>query len=150
MRAVLLSFGFKKQGNTYARSVGDVVHLINLQSSRTSSAAILHCTINLGVVVPRLESPWLKADIGRTHWSERLGHLAGQNDRWWTATSSGDAEAAGDEITTLLETVGLRALDDLSSSDALCRLWETGVGPGLTDTQRRRYRDELKKIVRPS
>ena len=136
--------GFRRRGSRFLRDVGDVVHLVQLQSSTQSTAAALRMTANLGVF-----SPVVDRALGGTiaeptepdcHWRERLGFLTPANsDVWWTVRESKNAAAVADELKRDLAQGGLPTLDRLASTQALRVLWESGAAPGLIDYERKRY-----------
>jgi len=137
----LKPLGFRKSGAKFIRSQGDVVHFIELQSSRTSTAQELIVTVNVGVFAPSLlypESTQLsKPSWSECHWTERLGHLCPEHkDLWWTITSPESATLAAGDITHRIKEFALPALARLESVASLVALWRSGRGPGLTKGQR--------------
>jgi hypothetical protein len=144
MAEALRPVGFHKRGSCFERSLTDVVHLVGLQASTSSTAALLRITANLAIWVPSLADGRDRPDIWSSHWRQRLGELMPErSDRWWTITTEQEAAVAATEITSGLLSYGLPALDSLSSVAALQQVWEAGKSPGLTKTQSQRYVERL-------
>jgi hypothetical protein len=138
--------GFRKSGLKFSRPLTDVVHLVSVQSSVSSTASSLRATVNLGVWVPALADNGAKPDIWAAHWRERLGFLMPDpTDRWWEACSDREAAAAALEIGHALRTFALPVLDSLATADALAALWRSGRSPGLTEPGAQRYLDALDR-----
>jgi hypothetical protein len=140
--------GFKRRGQLFERSVGDVVHLVQLQKSRSSSADALRATVNLAIWVPALAP--IRAGIRDApsepgaQWRERLGFTMPQRrDLWWDVRSEAEAEQVAADIAASLQSYGLPRLDAVRSSEELENLWRKGLGPGLTEHQRRRFLEQL-------
>lgn len=136
--------GFKKRGSTFHREVGDVIHLVSLQASQSSSASTLRVTVNLAVAVPSLGGRL--DDVWSAQWRERIGTLLPEpQDRWWNVSSAQEAEAVVQEISQFLAQYGLPAQARISSTAELLQLWESGKSPGLTAVQASRYVDQLRR-----
>ncbi|MCG3134332.1 MAG: hypothetical protein HMLKMBBP_01637 [Planctomycetes bacterium] len=128
MAAVLRPAGFRKRGSVFERSVANVVHLVSLQSSASSTVRACRVTVNLAVWVPRLH-PTRNPDVWDSPWQQRLGSVMSEpGDRWWPLESDASADSAADEIRSALTRFGLPALDALSSESALLELWRSGKG----------------------
>ena len=152
MRALLAPRGFRKRGATFRRDVGDVVHVIQLQSSTKSTAEVLVATVNVGVFSRELErqlaGPIVEPTEPDCHWRERLGFLTpARRDTWWDVRSDKEAREAAAEIAELVGRYALPALDKLGSTERLRALWETGRSPGLTDFTRTQY---LRALGQPA
>jgi hypothetical protein len=142
---VLSAAGFKRHRFGFERKVGNVLHLVALQSSQSSTASRLRTTINLAVWAPDLAEPNAKPDIWSAQWRERIGKLMPQaQDHWWTVSSLKEAEQAAQQISEALVGPGLSALDRISSTSDLLQLWETGHSPGLTQMQAAKYANKLR------
>ncbi len=127
MTELLRPLGFRKTGTLFSRAVNDVLHLISLQSSTSSTASSLRATLNIAVWVPALAEANQRPDVWSAHWQERIGMLMPEHsDRWWTVTTEQDAQSAG----------------------ALVRLWQSGASPGLTQVQAQRYLHRLNESSR--
>ncbi|HZM90009.1 MAG TPA: DUF4304 domain-containing protein [Blastocatellia bacterium] len=143
---VLAPLGFRKSGSKFSRSLSDVVHLVSVQSSVSSTASLLRATVNLGIWIPALADDGAKPDIWAAHWRERLGFLMpNATDRWWEARSDREAAAAALEIGHALRTFALPVLDSLATADAVAALWRSGRSPGLTERGAQRYLDALDR-----
>jgi hypothetical protein len=144
MAETLTAAGFRKSGFVFSRPKEDVVHLVSLQSSQSSTSDTLRVTVNLAVWAPTLSDGPEKPDVSASHWRERLGFLMPvRSDRWWEASSDHSASIVAAEIGCAIRDFGLPALDRLASVSALRELWARGSCPGLTDLQRRRYLERL-------
>jgi hypothetical protein len=144
MRDVLAPAGFRKRGAHFKRVVADVVHVVQLQSSTKSTAAVLVATVNLGIFSRELErrlgGPVTDPTEAECHWRQRLGELTPpHHDRWWDVGDLDHARNAAAEVAELLRHYALPGLDALNSTASLRALWEGGRSPGLTDRMRRDY-----------
>ena len=121
---------FKGSGSTWrlANSQGDWA-VVNVQSSRWSTAESLRCVINLAVApAPWLD--WMRESLGSLPksvtvplglWRDRLhpaGTLAGTG-QWWLIHSDSDARAAATDMTAQLADHGWPALTRLLNRQAL-------------------------------
>lgn len=139
---LLRPLGYRKSSLLFSRSLHDVVHLIEVQGSRRSTAEEAKFTVNVGVFSPMLIYPDVRAttkpSIPRAHWRQRLGVLSPENkDIWWTVRTEQQAESAVVDIATRIERFALPALGQLQQLDALVTLWKSGRSPGLTEHQRK-------------
>lgn len=128
--------GFKKRGAIFHKQIGDVVHLISLQSSQSSTGDCARVTVNLAVSCKILEDSGISPSVWTAHWRERLGHeMPAKADVWWTISTDEGLASATSEIMIAMEAYGLPALDNLPSSASLLSLWDSGISPGLTRRQ---------------
>jgi Domain of unknown function (DUF4304) len=128
--------GFKNRGAIFHKPIGDVVHLISLQSSQSSTHDCARVTVNLAVRCIILDDAGIAPSVWNAHWRERLGHeMPAKADVWWTISSDEGLASATSEIMIATEAYGLPALDNLQSSASLLALWDSGVSPGLTRRQ---------------
>lgn len=124
MREVLRPAGFRKQGLTFFADRGDVLLLVNLQSSSSTSKIRMKITVNLGafsrVIAGEEGAPPNARSLWDAHWRERIGCLAPKReDKWWTVESDAEAEEAGAAIASILRDKGLAALETLCDAGAL-------------------------------
>jgi hypothetical protein len=141
---VLRPAGFRKTGSVFSREVNDVLHIVGLQSSTSSTASSLRITVNIGVVVPTLLSSSQQPDVWSSHWRQRIGMLMSErSDLWWSMSTEQEAHAAGAEIAAAVQQFALPALSAIENAAALARLWKSGVSPGLTQVQAQRYLHRL-------
>ena len=147
MSELLRPVGFRKSGATFTRPLSDVVHLIGLQSSQSSTSTCFRMTLNLAVWVPAAAEDGNNGpDILSAHWRQRIGTLMPErNDHWWVISSEEEGKVAVQEIGHALRAYGLTALDGLSTSEALARLWRSGASPGLTQRLAQRYLQRVEK-----
>lgn len=142
----LTSSGFRKAGNLFKREFGQIIHLIGLQSSTSSTATRAKVTLNLAIWCVPASDTDEKPSIWNAHWRERIGYLMPEHtDKWWVLDSAAASTVAAAEIAMALARFGVPALDRLVSPDALRALWLSGQSPGLTDAQRLRYLARLTR-----
>lgn len=152
LRVALGDAGFKARGSTLSRSSGDVLHLVDLQGSQTSTSTTFKCTVNLGVLVLALHLE----DYGQSrapatwmaHWRERLGFVCPERkDLWWTASSPAEAQGIAEDVAKRARVFAVPVLDGLPDSASLLSLLESGRSPGLTAHQAARLRERLARTV---
>jgi hypothetical protein len=140
--------GFKRRGAYFLRSVEDVVHLISLQSSSSSTQDSARVTVNLAVWCKILDDTGAAPSVWTAHWRKRIGRLMPANgDLWWSLLSDRALDAAATEIVGALEGYGLPALDSLTSAASLLTLWDSGESPGLTRAQVAQYAVRLRSGI---
>jgi hypothetical protein len=152
--AVLLrSRGYIKSGSTFRLRTLDTIFIISLQSSDSSTSTLAKVTVNLGVHVPALQDPQRpekNPSASSVHWHERIGRLMPEKrDIWWSIHSAEEAASVAPIITRCVEQFGIPALAEVSTVQALKRLWESGCSPGLTEVQRVRHLQALSQVVAP-
>jgi hypothetical protein len=144
----LKSSDFRTRGKTLYRQYGDVIQMINFQSSASNTPEVMKFTINLGIYLKPLalldEDPEMTTDIHKCHWGDRIGsYMGGGTDYWWTIRSETQIGAVSSEIAQILDDSAITALNELSSADALCVIWKKGGHPGIYEFQRERYLELL-------
>jgi hypothetical protein len=134
----LKALGYRKGGRTFRRTLPRCVHVVNVQSSASSSATEARFTLNLGVYFPEAHSDALcgshRSGAAGPQESDccvraRIGTLAGRGDTWWTVRSGGDAAAAESELHALVVQHALPWLERMSeprlargSADSACAI----------------------------
>jgi len=143
--AVLTPLRFRQKDFIFTRQLGEVAHIISLQSSVSSTASLLKITVNLGVFVPSLADDGTKPDLLGSHWQMRLGFLMPEHiDYWWEVSGDTDAERVASQIVASIQMYALPQFEQLETRDALVTLWRAGRSPGLTAFQMKRYLDKLE------
>jgi hypothetical protein len=105
--------GFKKQGLTWNRKQGDIVHVFNLQKGRKRADGSVSFTLNLGICVQDIwEICWAKSFPKLVKEEEcfprlRIGLLIGEFkpkilDKWWILSGTSDIEIVGLEIRKII------------------------------------------------
>ena len=141
VRALLRPLGYRKASGTFQRSLEEVVHMVEVQGSRSNVAGNAEFTVNVGVFVPALVyadvREFTKPSVPTAHWRMRLGELVPLGkDLWWRVSSLVEADAAAAEICELVERKALPALARIHDLRSLASLWQAGQSPGLTEHQR--------------
>jgi hypothetical protein len=131
-------YGFGRRGQQFERAIADVLHLVQLQKSTTSTAAHIRVTVNLAVWTAVLSETYAKRpSVVDAPWQERIGFvMPGHHDVWWTASTKAEAFQAGEQIVAAIRDYGIPALNAISSTQDLRRYWENGGWGGLTERQR--------------
>lgn len=143
--------GFEKLGaNAFSRRVNDVLHIVELQKSKYSTASCFEFTVNLGVLslelANRAGTDAYAPQICFCHWTARLGELMPEaQDKWWEISSGEGASTVAEEVTTAIVQYGLPALAALDSTSRLKAFWESGNYGGLTEFLRTKYLDLLRR-----
>jgi hypothetical protein len=143
--------GYVKGGSAFRLRNSDTICIISLQGSASSTSTLAKVTVNLGVHVPALQDPQRpekNPSVSSSQWRQRIGHLMPENeDIWWSIHSAEEAMSVATVIARCIEQFGLPALAEVSTVQALQRLWESGSSPGLTEGQRIRHLQELAQVV---
>jgi len=141
---LLSPLGYRKAAALFSRAVEDVIHLIEVQGSRSSTNQEVLFTVNVGVFVPALIYPDVR-DVTRpsipdAHWRERLGFLCPeQKDLWWKVSSAHEALDAAEDVAARNQRFALPALAGIGNTNALATVWRTGQSAGLTEFARKKY-----------
>ncbi len=138
----LKSRHFKKTGNTFSHSNGDLTYFINVQSSQSSTSTTLKVTVNIEIyssLVYKLQDTSLPEKWSR-HYTRRIGNfLNNQSDKWWTIENDKEANDAASEIADIMVKRVLPTFDTLKTTNDLATLWKQNKCPGLTEHQRKEY-----------
>jgi hypothetical protein len=151
VHTLLKPIGYRKSASVFISSVHDVVHLIEVQGSRSSTSDNAKFTVNVAVFAPALVYPDVrdttKASVAGSHWRQRLGNLSPEHtDLWWEANSTETAHVAALDICQRIERYAVPALAKVASLHSLYRLWATGESPGVTALQRSEYLAQLAPL----
>jgi hypothetical protein len=142
LSAYLKTRQFKKKGNIFSISNGDLTYYIGLQSSQSSNADILKVTVNTeiaSIIISKLDDISLPLEQQR-HYNRRIGsYLDNEQDKWWIIDSYDLAESAADEILGIINEKVIPNFDKLASTNDLASLWRNGGYIGITDGQRKKY-----------
>ncbi len=139
---VLKSRGFKRKGNWYHLSNGDLTYYIGVQSSLSSTADLLKITVNIEIassIISKLDDTSMPIEYQR-HYVSRIGdYLESGQDKWWIVSDINLAEIVANEIAEIIISKVIPHFDTLKSTEDLAALWR-GVGHmGVTEGQRRKY-----------
>ena len=130
--------GFKKKALTFFRRAGDNFALVQLQKSRTSTAASVDFTINLGVFSSRVQKGLAAVmpvpDVGdvpnepECHLRRRIGSLRPERQgKWWTVDADTDRSELGAKLRSVLETHVFPFLDARVTDEGLRDHWRAAV-----------------------
>jgi hypothetical protein len=148
--ATLKQKHFKKTGNTFTCSNGELTYFINVQSSQSSSSDILKITVNIGILsalIYKLENTLIPEKHHR-HFNKRIGfYLEQPQDKWWVINDMTSANTTAIEISEIINTMVLPELDRLQTTSDLVSLWRKEQCPGLTNWQRIEYLSLLEKQI---
>ncbi|POY34640.1 hypothetical protein C3K47_19250 [Solitalea longa] len=133
---------FKKKGNVFSFSNGDLTYFIGVQSSQSSTSNVLKLTINTEIassLISKLDDINLPIEHQR-HYNRRIGnYLADNQDKWWTVDSQDNAEYAANEIAEIITEKVIPNFNTLKSTNDLATLWRSGGWLGITEGQRKHY-----------
>ncbi len=133
---------FKKTGNNFYFSNGDLTYFVGLQSSQSSTADTLKATINIEIAstpLAKVDDTGLPEKHVR-HYNSRIGFfLEKQDDKWWTINNVDTADKSADEINEILLTSVFKLFDALQSTKDLADQWRQNKCIGLTEGQRKYY-----------
>lgn len=144
--ARLASSGFKRERLKFIRRANEIVSLIELQSSRSSTRTDATYVINCGVVCRALFEPGSSFFWTECHWRERVNDAAGV-ERWHAVRATDDPKEIADRTYDIVKAEALPRLERLQTNAALAALWKSGEGPGLTDGQRLRSLGQLSHHI---
>jgi len=142
IKEVLNPRHFKKTGNNFSLSNGDLTYNIGLQSSTSSTATILKVTVNIEIgstLLWKLEEKHITSHL-QGHFFKRIGnYLDHSNDKWWMIDNEECANSAADEIAKLINDKVLGEFDKIRTTQDLVSYWKQGNYAGLTDYQLKEY-----------
>ncbi|TCC86451.1 DUF4304 domain-containing protein [Pedobacter frigiditerrae] len=140
---------FKKKGNVFSFSNGDLTYFIGVQSSQNSTADVLKLTVNTEIasaIISQLDDISLPIEH-QCHYNRRIGfYLDDKQDKWWTLQSINSAEKAANEIIEIIIEKVIPNFDTLKSTSDLATLWRDGGWIGITEGQRKNYLSLLENI----
>jgi len=140
---------FKKRGNVFSFSNGDLTYFIGVQSSQSSTVDVLKLTVNTEIasaIISKLDDISLPIEHQR-HYNRRIGsYLDDKQDKWWTVQSINSAEKAASEISGIIREKVFPNFDTLKSTSDLATLWRDGGWLGITEGQRKHYLSLLENV----
>jgi Domain of unknown function (DUF4304) len=148
LHALLKPEGFRKSGSLFQRKNEDVVHLVELQGSRTNISDDARFTVNIGIFAPAVVYEDIRAQtkpsIPAAHWRERIGFLsAEQVDLWWEVGELPRAKAVAVEVAHRVRRDALPRLQSVPNLSALVQLWLSGSSPGIPPKLRQDFLHRL-------
>jgi hypothetical protein len=140
--------GFVRKGSVLRIFTNGNSGIIEFQKSVRNSGDRTLFTINLAVVCGALlepeQPPLERARSFDAHLRQRIGMLLpGRPDKWWEITDATDADALAAEIGDLISNEGVPYVSRYLDVNEVIALWESGMSPGLTQTQRVKYLEKL-------
>lgn len=148
LATLLKSQNFKKSGNIFRLSNGELTYYISVQSSQSSTAGFLKFTLNIEIAsasLYKLEDISLPEKDSR-HFVKRIGdYFDKPQDKWWIVSNLQEAEVAAHEVTNILEAEVLPEFARFQTTNDLANLWRQNQCLGLTEKQRREYLSLLEQ-----
>ena len=118
--------GYRKTARSFHRGAGEVIAVVNFQSSMWNSPSSARFTVNLSVAVPFFHEKLTGVPFPKNPGSaapvitERIGLLTPSGlDHWWEVTPDTDCAATATDVTSALERYGLPFLDRHLGPEAL-------------------------------
>ena len=133
---------FKKRGNVFSFSNGDLTYFIGLQSSQSSTADLLKVTVNTEIasaLISELDDISIPVKHQR-HYSRRIGSYSDdRQDKWWTIDSPESAAISAQEMVDIIVDKVIPNFEALKTTNDLATLWRTGGYIGITEGERKNY-----------
>lgn len=151
---VLKTAGFKNKGQTFRRTLPEVVQLVHFRKSSSGGDDTFAASVGVASIkLLRAEGldPEDYRDESRGHWSGRLTNAGARRD-WWTITYPKEAAAAAEEVVIALRDNALPLFDVLSTDCGLCDAWSRKggtPGPGTTEATALLQRAMLRRVIGP-
>lgn len=140
---------FKKKGNVFSHSNGNLTYFIGVQSSQSSTSDVLKLTVNTEIasgLISQLDDTSLPIEHQR-HYNRRIGnYLENSQDKWWTIDSPKSAEQAASDIAGIIIEKVIPNFNVLKSTNDLAELWRNGGWLGITEGQRKHYLYLLENV----
>ncbi len=134
--------GFTRKARVWNRPRGNLVDVVDIQTSRWNEPGNQSFTLNLGVFVPAIyRTCWQKEPprfakeedcLVRRRLSEGLGEVlygGKQKEQWWTIHDSTDIDRVGNEVAGLLVSRVIPFFDRMDSLAAIHDVLEKSAGP---------------------
>ena len=142
IKEVLKQRHFKKSGQSFKYSNGDLTYYVDLQSSTSSTMTELKVTVNTGIaseLLYRLEEKAITSHL-RGHFRKRIGdYLTLPRDTWWTVNDTETAITTANEIANIIYKKVWIEFEQITSTEDLIELWLKGMCFGLSDYTRQEY-----------
>jgi hypothetical protein len=139
----LATLGFKKRRQSFRKTAGPNIAIVDFQRSNANEPGRLRFTVNVAVLSAAVAAEHgvdldkLSASDG--HLRERIGSLLEKGDWWWEIDTTTNVETLAGEVAAAIRDRAIPYLDSCSDDEALRTLWRTGRSPGLTEVQRKRF-----------
>ena len=139
---------FKKRGQSFKFSNGDLTYYIGLQSSKYSSSKILTVTFNTGIaseLLYKLQGKIITSHL-QGHYLKPIGDFLEQpTDKWWTIESMNLAINAAEEISTIISKKVLIEFDKITKTEDLINIWMNNSSQEFNNTETQEYLVLLSK-----
>ncbi len=149
LKEELKKLNYKKNGNIFSYSNGDLTYFIGVQSSQISTSSVLKITVNTEIassLISSLDDTSMPIKYQR-HYDRRIGfYLDEQDDKWWTVDSGESAEQSAKEIVEIIIEKVIPNFNNLKSTNDLATLWRNGGWIGINKVQRKHYLTLLENI----
>ncbi len=133
---------FKKSGNIFSFSNGDLTYFVGIQSSQNSTTETLKVTVNTEIasaLISKLDDISIPIKHQR-HYTRRIGaYLDDSPDKWWIINNTDLAKKSANEISELIITKVIPTFDSLKTTDDLANLWRNGGYIGITQGERKNF-----------
>jgi hypothetical protein len=151
IEGALRPLGYRRRGSAFSAQLDDMIAMVQVQKSQSTTRDRLVFTVNLGLfsrpLARKLGRDTDKPSFGDVHWQARIGFLTPERaDRWWEARSDAEAAQAAEEVGQALVAHAVPALGELGSTEKLCALWRSGPTRGTMDWYRKEY---LRLLAEP-
>jgi hypothetical protein len=123
LKPILKELGYRKKGNTWNLCDGELIKVVNVQSSRGNSSKEAKFTINLGIYAPNFHKENVYA--GKVYEenvreydceiSARLGRISLGYDFWWTVFADRNNEEVSEDLKTKFIRYGLDWLESFKT-----------------------------------
>lgn len=148
LKKLLNAKQFKKNGNVFTYSNGDLTYFIGVQSSQSSTLSNLKITVNIEIasaIISKLDEISIPIKDQR-HFKKRIGfYLDKPEDKWWTIDSIANANFASDEIIKIVNDRIFKEFESIQTTGDLARIWRGSGYIGTTESQRKKYLALLEK-----
>jgi hypothetical protein len=143
----LADAGYSRSGSVLRKLADGNAAIVEFQKSSASTGNYMRFTVNVGIASGELSDPELpvtKRTSLHAHLREQIGKfLPGRPDKWWTIEPGSEISAIADEVAALITDKAIPFLEEYVHTEELVQLWRSGSSPGLTETQRNRYLQQL-------
>lgn len=151
---LLRPLGFKRKGPIIFTRTHDNFGVLHFQSSSASSKTEIVFTLNIGVIIGKLEGPreynHLLKHPSTIHAQirERIGHLLPQKeDTWWKVSGAVDVPKLSKDVSRCVLEKAVPFVQHYMKIQNVVSAWEQGRSRGLTEGQRVVYLDRLHKLI---
>lgn len=152
LSALVSKLGFVKKRNVYLWDSGDLLSIVGLQKSRSSTKDCIIFTVNFSVLVKALLDPEFDNQASTNSYSGHLYWRVGDflkppADKWWKIDKDTDPDHVTESFRVTLSEFALPEFQAISSLGSVMEVLNSERRPPMGERQRQRLIEEISNLL---